>query len=101
MLRLWVWIVKSIVGVAQFAVLNRVAERTGLRSAWLLPVARALSPMTGLNENLLEILLLATVTCWLVWLFSSLCSCLTASLGRVNCAGGFSAPGPLSGRPRG
>jgi len=101
MVRLWIWTVKSILGVAQFAVLNRVAERTGLRNAWLLPVARALSPMTGLNESLLEILLLATVTWWLVWVFSCLCSCLTASLARVNCAGAFSPPGSLSGRPRG
>lgn len=78
-----------VLGVAQFAVLNRLAERTGFRNAWLHPIALALSPMTGLNDSFLEILLLATVTCWLVWLLSGLCSSLSASLGRVS---GLSTP---------
>ena len=98
--RLWIWIVKWILGVAQFAVLNRLAERTGLRNAWLHPVAAALSPMTGLSDAFLEILLLGGITCCLVWIFSALCSSLTASLGRVNCAGSYFSSGNCSGRPR-
>ena len=84
MVRLWIWAVKSILGVAQFAVLNRVADRTGLRLTWIHPVARALSQMMRLNEDFLEILILALVACWFVAMISALCECLTSSLGRAG-----------------
>ena len=88
MVRLLVWIVKSVLGVAEFAVLSRVAEKTGLRQTWIHPVARALSQPTRLNVEFLEILILAGVSCWLMCVFSSLCRCLTASLGTPSRSGG-------------
>lgn len=83
MIRLLIWAVKLVVGVAQFAFLSRLADRTGLRATWVHPVAAALSRLTGLDEGLLEILVVASVSCWLVWVFSALCQCFTAALGRA------------------
>lgn len=84
MVRLLVWAVKSILGVAQLAILSRVAERTGLRHTWIHPVAAALSDVTRLNVGFLEVLVLAGISCWLVWVLSALCACLSASLCQVT-----------------
>ena len=81
MVRLWIWLVKSILGVAQFAVLSRLAERGGLRSSWIHPIACPLAQATHLNEELWLILLLALTACWLVWVLSALCRSLGAALG--------------------
>jgi len=84
MLRLLVWTVKLVLGVAQFAFLNRLADRTGLRSTWVHPIAAALSRVCGLDEGVLEILIVASVSLWLVWVFSALCECFTAALARPS-----------------
>ena len=98
MVKLLVWVVKSVLGVAQFAILSRIADRTGLRNTFLHPVALALAQITGLNIDFLEILLLATLSCWLVWTFSALCSCLTASLGQIRSFGSSPTSGSGTGR---
>ena len=87
MIRLLVWTVKLVLGVAQFAFLSRLAERTGLRYTWIHPIAHSLSLLSRLDEGYLEILILAGVSCWLVWVLSALCSCFTAALARVSYAG--------------
>ena len=76
MVRLWIWLVKSILGVAQFAMLSRLSERGGLRDSWIHPIAGPLAQATHLNEELWIILLLALMACWLVWVLSALCQCL-------------------------
>ena len=86
MIRLLVWTVKLVLGVAQFAFLSRLAYRTGLRYTWIHPVAQSLSRTSGLDVGYLEILILAAVSCWLVWAFSALCACFTAALGRTSYA---------------
>ena len=101
MIRLLIWMVKLVLGVAQFAFLSRLAERTGLRNTWLHPIAHSLSLLSGLDEGYLEILILAALSCWLVWVFSALCRCFTAALSRVSFAG-FGTPhdarGPKNSR---
>jgi hypothetical protein len=100
MLRALVWIVKSVLGIAQFAVLSRFAERSGLRDTWIHPVATALSPIIRLNEGMLEILIVATLSCWLVWVLSNLCTSVSASFYRVNIIGtieSYSRQTPSSG----
>ena len=87
MIRLLVWMVKLVLGVAQFAFLSRLAERTGLRNTWLHPVAHSFSLLSGLDEGYLEILILAVLSCWLVWMVSVLCRCFTAALARTSFAG--------------
>ena len=82
MVRLWIWLVKSILGVAQFAILSRLAERSGVRSSWIHPIAAPLAQATHLSEELWVILLLALTACWLVWVLSALCQCLSAALGQ-------------------
>jgi hypothetical protein len=82
MARLWIWLVKSILGVAQFAMLSRLAERSGLRNSWIHPVAGPLAQATRLNEELWVIILLALTAWWLVWVVSALCRCLSATLGQ-------------------
>lgn len=82
MIRLLIWTVKLVAGVAQFAFLNRLADRTGLRTTWVHPVAAALSHLTGLNVGYLEILVVASLSAWLVWVFSALCQCFTSALCR-------------------
>jgi hypothetical protein len=87
MFRLLIWMVKLILGVAQFAFLSRLAERTGLRYTWVHPVAHSLSLITRLDEGYLEILILAAVSCWVVWILSALCRCFTGALCRMSLAG--------------
>ena len=87
MIRLLVWMVKLVLGVAQFVFLSRLAERTGLRNTWLHPLAHSLSLLSRLDEGYLEIVILAVVSCWLVWMLSALCRCFTASLARTSFAG--------------
>lgn len=87
MVRLLVWMVKLVLGVAEFAFLSRLAERTGLRNTWLHPIAHSLSLPSGLDEGYLEILILAMLSCWLVWMLSALCRCFTAALARTSFAG--------------
>ena len=100
MIRLLIWVVKLVVGVAQFAFLSRLADRTGLRSTWVHPVAVALSRLTGLNEGFLEILVVASVSGWLVWVLSALCQCFTAALGRTIYANPETyRPDPTPSRP--
>ena len=100
MFRFWIWVVKSLLGVAQFAVLNRLADRTGLRHSWLHPVGSVLAQTTGLSESVWEVLLLAATSCWLVWVISALCSCLTASLCRAANLGPFAPSGSGFRQPR-
>jgi len=78
MVRLWIWLVKSILGVAQFAMLSRLAERGGLRDSWIHSIAGPLAQATHLTEELWLILLLALMACWLVWVVSALCQYLGA-----------------------
>jgi len=95
MIRLLVWTVKLVLGVAQFAFLSRLAERTGLRYTWIHPVAHSLSLLSRLDEGYLEILILAGVSCWLVWVFSALCGCFTAAMARAGYAGIPARPNSL------
>jgi|GEM_PF-2758889 hypothetical protein len=96
MFRLLVWTVKLVLGVAQFAFLSRIAERTGLRATWVHPVAAMLSRPTGVDTGVLEVLLVAAVSLWLVWVFSALCECFTAALERHALAG-FEGPRSRTG----
>ena len=89
MVRLLIWIVKLVLGVAQFAFLNRLADRTGLRYTWIHPIAHSLSLASRLDEAYLEILILASISAWLVWVLSALCNCFTATLARTSYAGGL------------
>jgi len=82
MVRLWIWLVNSIFGVAQFVMLSRRAERSGLRNSWIHPIAGPMAQVTHLSEELWVILLLALTACWLVWVLSALCQCLSAALGQ-------------------
>lgn len=87
MIRLLIWTVKLVLGVAQFAFLNRLVNRTGLRYTWIHPIAHSLSQVSGLDEAYLEILILASVSAWLVWVLSALCGCFTTALARTSYAG--------------
>jgi hypothetical protein len=100
MFRFWVWLVKSILGIAQFAVLNRLADRTGLRHSWLHPVGSILAQGTGISEGRWEIVLLAFASFWLVWVISALCGSLSASLSRAVNLGAFSGSGSTFRQPR-
>lgn len=93
MVRLLIWIVKLVLGVAQFAFLNRVADRTGLRYSWIHPIAHSLSLVSRVDEAYLEILILASLSAWLVWVLSALCNCFTSALARTSYAGS-AASGP-------
>jgi hypothetical protein len=81
-LRLLVPFVKSLLGIAQFAALSRIAERSGLRNTWVHPVAEKFSSSTGLNEGYLEILILGILSFWLMSLVSALARSLSAALAK-------------------